>query len=135
MRIGIANAAEVDAIWPTIAARLEEASRRVASSISAGEMWQLCRSGQAFLFVVLDDGDAFKAALVMQFQRWADRQVFYCMAIVGDDVKQWLPMAREYIGKIGKENGASCFVAEGREGWAAMFPDAKKLRITYEVSL
>lgn len=135
MRIGVANSAEVDALWPLFAERLEKAGRRVGSSISAGEMWQLCRSGQAFLFAVMEDDGAFKAAIIMQFQKWADRQVFYCMAMVGEDVREWLPMAREYIGKIGKDNGASCFVAEGREGWAAMFPDAKKLRITYEVAL
>ncbi|MDI6836772.1 MAG: hypothetical protein QMD99_13820, partial [Rhizobiaceae bacterium] len=70
-----------------------------------------------------------------QFQKWADKQVFYCMAMVGDGAREWLPLARDYIGKIGRENGANSFVAEGREGWSSMFKDAKKLRITYEVPL
>lgn len=135
MKIGIANAAEIDALWPVFAEKLEKAARRVGSSMTSGSMWQLCRSGQAFLFVVMDDDGAFRAAIVMQFQTWADKQVFYCMAMVGDGIHEWLPMAREYIGKIGRENGAKSFISEGREGWAALFPDAKKLRITYEVPL
>jgi hypothetical protein len=134
MKIGIANAQEVDQVWPLISSRLQKAQERYASSLSSGDMWQLCRSGNAFLVVVWDDAD-LKGALIMQFQRWASKQVMYCMAIVGDGVSEWMPMARAFISQMAKDGGAESFVAEGRDGWAAIFPDARKLRVTYEVAI
>lgn len=135
MRIAIANAAEVDQLWPLFSERLQRTSERYGSTLSSGDMWQLCRSGNAFLVAVLDDDGRFKAALIMQFQKWATKQVMYCMAIVGDDIKEWLPMAKDAISQMARDGGATSFIAEGREGWPALFPTAKKLRVTYEVPL
>jgi hypothetical protein len=134
MKIGIANAAEVDHAWPHIADRLKKAQERYGSSLSSGDMWQLCRSGNAFLVLVWDD-TGIRGALIMQFQTWASKRVMYCMAIVGDDVADWMASAREFISKMASDGGAESFVAEGREGWAAIFPDARKLRVTFEVKI
>ncbi|MBB5663259.1 hypothetical protein GGE68_001435 [Rhizobium leguminosarum] len=134
MRIAIANSAEVDAIWPSISDKIIKATLKYGSSVSSGDLWQMCRAGNAFLVVVFD-GEEVKGALIMQFQRWASKQVMYCLAIVGDDIQTWLPDARAFITDMAKAGGAESFIAEGREGWPALFPDAKKLRITYEVPL
>lgn len=134
MKIGIANAAETDAVWPLISARLQKAQERYGSSLSSGDMWQLCRSGNAFLVVVYDETEV-RGALIMQFQKWATKQVMYCMAIVGSGVNEWMPAARGFISQMAKDGGATSFVAEGREGWSVVFPDAKKLRVTYEVQI
>lgn len=134
MKIGIANAAEVDQAWPHISARLKKAQERYGSSLSSGDMWQLCRSGNAFLVLVFDDA-GIHGALIMQFQTWASKRVMYCMAIVGDGVAEWMPLAREFISKMASDGGAESFVAEGREGWTAIFPDARKLRVTFEVKI
>lgn len=134
MKIGIANAVEVDAIWPLFSARLQKACERTGGDLSAGELWQMCRSGNAFLVVALDDGGP-KAMLIMQFQKWTAKTVMRCLAIVGDGVDDWLPLARDFIAQMARDGGATSFVAEGRDGWVKLFPDAKKLRTTYEVSL
>jgi hypothetical protein len=134
MKIGIANAAETDAIWPRFSARLQAACERTGGDISSGELWQMCRSGQAFCVVVFND-EGPKAILIMQFQKWVSKTVMRCLGIVGDGVDEWLPAARDFIANMAREGGATSFVAEGRDGWAKLFPDAKKLRITYEVSL
>lgn len=134
MKIGIANSAEVDVVWPEISGRLKKAQERYGSSLSSGDMWQLCRSGNAFLVLVFDEG-GIHGALIMQFQTWATKRVMYCMAIVGDGVSEWMPVARVFISKMAKDGGAESFVAEGREGWAAIFPDARKLRVTFEVAI
>lgn len=134
MKIGIANAAEVDQIWPLFSSRLQSACDRTGGDISSGELWQMCRSGNAFLVVVFDDRGP-KAILIMQFQKWTAKTVMRCLGIVGDDVDTWLPAAREFISNMAREGGATSFVAEGRDGWAKLFPDAKKLRTTYEVGL
>ncbi len=134
MRIGIATSQEVDAIWPVFAERLQEACIRTGGDISSGDLWQMCRSGNAFLVVVFD-GSQFVASLIMQFQNWSGKQVMRCLGIVGERMDEWLPMAREFIEAMAKNGGATSFVAEGREGWARIFPTARKLRVTYEVQI
>lgn len=132
MKIGIATSQEVDALWPLFAGRLQEACTRTGGDISSGDLWQMCRSGNAFL-VVISDGPEFVASLIMQFQNWSGKQVMRCLGIVGERMDEWLPMAREFIATMAKNGGATSFVAEGREGWARIFPTARKLRVTYEV--
>lgn len=134
MKIGIANAAEVDHFWPAFASRLQIACDETGGDISSGDLWQMCRSGNAFLVLVLDN-DGFKAALIMQFQKWTAKQVMRCLAIVGDDMAAWLPMARDFIAKMAADGGATSFIAEGREGWTRIFPAARRLRTTFEVEL
>lgn len=134
MRIAIANAAEVDAYWPAFASRLQTACDDTGGDISSGDLWQMCRSGNAFLVLIIDEA-GFKAALIMQFQKWTRKQVMRCLAIVGDDMAAWLPMARDFIGQMAKDGGATSFIAEGREGWTRIFPAARRLRTTYEVEL
>jgi hypothetical protein len=134
MNIGIANSAEVDRFWPAFASRLQIACDETGGDISSGDLWQMCRSGNAFLVLVLD-GSEFKAALIMQFQKWTAKQVMRCLAIVGDDMAAWLPMARDFIAQMAKDGGATSFIAEGREGWTRIFPAARRLRTTYEVEI
>lgn len=134
MRIAIANSAEVDHFWPAFAQRLQTACDETGGDISSGDLWQMCRSGNAFLVLVLDES-GFKAALIMQFQKWTAKQVMRCLAIVGDDMAAWLPMARDFIAQMARDGGATSFIAEGREGWTRIFPAARRLRTTYEVEL
>lgn len=93
----------------------------------------MCRSGQAFCVVVFDEEP--RAILIMQFQKWTAKTVMRCLGIVGDGVNEWLPAARSFIEQMAKAGGATSFVAEGRDGWVKLFPDAKKLRVTYEVEI
>lgn len=134
MKIAIANSAEVDQFWPLFSARLQQACERTGGDIASGDLWQMCRSGNAFLVLVLD-GLTFRAALIMQFQKWTAKQVMRCLAIVGEDMDEWLPSARAFIATMARDGGATSFIADGREGWSRIFPTAKRLRVTYEVEL
>ncbi len=134
MNIGIATSAEVDRFWPQIAERLQAACIRTGGDISSGDLWQMCRSGNAFLVLVLD-GPSVIAALIMQFQNWSGKSVMRCLGIVGEHMDDWLPMAKDFITKMAKDGGATSFVSEGREGWSRIFPTARKLRVTYEVQI
>lgn len=134
MNIGIATSAEVDHFWPLIAERLQAACMRTGGDLSSGDLWQMCRSGNAFLVVVIDEA-AIIAALIMQFQNWSGKPVMRCLGIVGERMAEWLPMAKGFIEKMAKDGGAKSFVSEGREGWSRIFPTARKLRVTYEVEL
>lgn len=134
MRIGIASNQEVDAVWPVIAARIQTACDRNGGDLSSGALWQMCRSGNAFLVLVMDDNEPI-AALIMQFQNWSGKQVMRCLGIAGERMAEWLPLAKGCIEQMARDGGAVSFVSEGRDGWSRIFPTARKLRVTYEVDL
>jgi len=133
VKIAIAGLFEVDPIWPLISERLQQAFAKTGGDLTSGELWQMCRSGQAFLIVAFEETQ-LKAAMIVQFQKW-DKPVLRCLAIVGFDMGLWLEAGKEFIWSMAKENGARSFVFEGREGWKVPIPEAKRLRMTYEVSL
>jgi hypothetical protein len=135
VRIGIANAAEVDALWPMIAGQIQKACSNTGGDISSGDLWQMCRSGNAFLIVVMDDDDRPIATITLQFQKWSEESVLRCLSIAGENMSEWLPDAMEFVSKMARENGASCLVADGRDGWARVFPGAKRLRVTYKIEV
>lgn len=135
MRIGIANAAEVDALWPSIGQKVQATCDKSGGDMSSGDLWQMCRSGQAFLVVVMDDDQAVVATIILQFQKWNRRTVLRCLSIDGERMSEWLQDAMAYIENMGRNGGASSLISEGREGWARVLPQAKKLRITYEVEI
>lgn len=134
MKIGIATSAEVDLLWPAITGRIQEACERNGGDISSGDLWQMCRSGNAFLVLVMDQNGPV-AALIMQFQNWSGKQVLRCLGIAGERMAEWLPMAKSFIEQMAKDGGAKSLVSDGREGWASIFPDARKLRVTYEIRI
>ncbi|WFP89815.1 hypothetical protein [Ensifer adhaerens] len=103
--------------------------------MSSGDLWQMCRSGSAFLVAVLDDEGQPIATIILQFQNWSGKSVLRCLSIAGEEMSFWLPQAMEFASKMARENGASCLVADGREGWARVFPGAKRLRVTYEIEV
>ncbi len=133
MRIGIANSTQVDSLWPLFSQKLQDACEKTGGDISSGEMWQMCRSGNAFLIFSLDD-NGFRGGIIVQFQNWPNKHVMRCLGIVGEEMDEWLPSCFDLIKTMAKEGGAKSFVAEGREGWSKIFTDAKKLRVTYEMS-
>lgn len=134
MRIGIASNQEVDSVWPVISARIQSACDRNGGDLSSGSLWQMCRSGNAFLVLVMDENEPI-AALIMQFQNWSGKQVMRCLGIAGERMAEWLPLAKGCIEQMARDGGAVSFVSEGRDGWSRIFPTARKLRVTYEVDL
>lgn len=132
MKISIAGTFEVDAIWPLISERLQKAFEKTGGDLTSGELWQMCRSGQAFLVVAFDA--ELKGAMIVQFQKW-DKPVLRCLALAGWGMNEWFEAGKEFIWSMAKDNGAQSFIFEGREGWKIPIPEAKRLRVTYEVPL
>lgn len=138
MRIGIANQAEVDAIWPEIAGKFQEAIDRCGDDFSVSDLWQMCRSGNAFLMCAVD-GDAVVMGAVLQFQKWSKGSVLRCLILGGSEMSRWLPMMPDAVRKLMREGGATRFVFDGRDGWSVALrrnlENARELRTTYEVEL
>lgn len=134
MNIGFASAAEVDALWPLVGERMERACRRYRSNHTAGDLWQMCRSGQAYLMVAHDTETVLMAS-VWRFETWPDATVFRCLCLVGQRARVWASMARDAASNAARSGGATVLTASGRRGWEAMFPDAREVSRTYEVSI
>lgn len=116
MRIVIANPVEVDAIWPSIANKMQEGCDRTGNGISSGELWQMARSGNGYLIVVLDD-EQIICASVWRFENWADGSVFRCMGLCGKDMRKWVKPLFDFAQQMKRDGGAMRLIAQGRKGW------------------
>ena len=135
--IGLANSAEVDALWPQLSARFQEAIDRCGDDISIADLWQMCRSGNAFLMVAMED-DVPAMGAVLQFQKWEKGTVLRCLILAGEDMGRWFAELPAAVRKIAREGGATRFVFDGRDGWERVVMPLKipkKLRTTYEVEI
>lgn len=126
----MANSAEVDAIWPTVGPKFNDCINRFGDDLSSGELWQMCRSGNAFLIVVMEEAGLLMAGVV-RFEKWTNGSILRVLSLVGERMADWAEMVKTYLVNMAKVGGASRIVAEGREGWAGIFDEPKKLRSTY----
>jgi hypothetical protein len=94
----------------------------------------MCRSGHAFLVVARDDNGLLMAAIV-RFERWSNGSVLRVLALVGEQIGEWASSVKAFLSEMAKANGAARIVAEGREGWARIFDEPKKIRSTYVMEL
>lgn len=116
MKIGIANAAEVDAVWPSIAKEMQRGCEKTGGGMSAGDLWQMCRSGNAFLILIFND-DGIICASVWRFESWPSGAVFRCIGLMGKSMKEWVPGLYDFALQQARYGGTSRLVAEGRPGW------------------
>jgi len=124
----------VDGVWKLVSSGFERASRRSGGDLTTGELWQMCRTGQAHLFVV-HDSEKILAATAWRFEIWGRGPRYRCMALFGHGVKDWKDSLRKEVETAARHCGATALVADGRLGWKAIYPDAKVLRVVYEASL
>lgn len=125
MEIYIVPTSDIDLIWGDHASGFQKACDAANDpGYAAGDLWQMCRSGFAFLVVCEDYGQTICAS-IWRFERPEKPTQFRCKAIYGQDMKQWLGPLREFVSKIAIENGAVELAASGRQKWARLFKDAK----------
>ncbi|MCZ7480558.1 hypothetical protein [Rhizobium rhizogenes] len=134
MTVFIARTADVDAFWQTIGPRFNAAIEKCGDDISTGELWQICRSGQAFLIIAMDDGGILMGAVV-RFERWTNGSILRVLSLVGESIEKWADDVKSFLVEMAKANGATRIVSEGREGWAKIFDEPRKLRSTYIMEL
>lgn len=121
----------VDNIWPNVKDGFQRASDRFGGDLSVGELWQMCRGGQAFLFVV-HDHQKIVAATAWRPELWGSGPKFRCLALYGVGMADWMPDLHEKVKQTATQCGATALLSEGRVGWAKVFPKAKVLRAVYE---
>lgn len=131
MNVSLVPVQMVDQIWPRVFEGFQRASDRFGGDLTVGDLWQGCRAGTCFLFIVHDDKEVV-AATAWRPELWGSGPKFRCMALYGLGMADWMPELHEKVRQTAIHCGAASLMAEGREGWAKIFPNAKLLRVTYE---
>ena len=121
----------VDGVWRHVSDGFGRASKRSGGDLTVGELWQGCRAGHCFLFVVHDDQNVV-AATVWKPELWRSGPKFRCLALFGLGMQDWMPELHEKVRETAVQCGAESLLAEGREGWKRIFDKAKVLRVVYE---
>lgn len=131
LNIGLVASHEVDYLWPKIAQQMQHACEKsdqdARYKLNAGDLWQMCRSGNGFLIVGYDDPEKPFMASVWRFEDTPT--VFKCMMLYGPGMKRWFRPLTEYVTDIAKENGAVALVSQGRRGWQRVFKDSENYEI------
>lgn len=131
MNVGFASPQEVDQLWPLFSQRMQKACDRCGGDLSSGMLWQMCRSGSAYMMVAHDTEKAWMAS-VWRFEDWPTGTVMRCLALAGENPRLWAKDAKEFAVKARDAGGAKRFIFEGRN-WRPFFPEARELRRVYEV--
>jgi hypothetical protein len=137
MKIGIANAAEVDAVWPSIAKEMQRGCDKTGGGMSAGDLWQMCRSGNAFLLLIFTN-EEIVCSSVWRFENWPSGTVFRCMGLSGHSMKVWVKGLYDFAMQQAQFGGTDRLIAEGRPGWVRVLSrylsqPVKPLWQTFEV--
>lgn len=132
-RTELAGIHQVDQVFPLVAEGIETACRNTGGDTSAAELWRECRSGRAFLTVIID-GNEVVGADILRFEDWTTGKKLRCLALWCKQ-KDWLPEHLDFVTRMAKAGGASSLVAEGRKGFERVFRNAKVLRELFEVEL
>lgn len=135
MTIAVISPHQIDQVWPFVSDGLNDACMVCGGDITAGDLWQQCRAGSAFLIVVYED-DAVQGACVWRPERWATGPKFRCLCLYGTGLLTWVKPLREVVLQLMKDVGATALVTEGLEKWTPLFrrlcPNARRLRVLYE---
>lgn len=124
--VEVVQVADVDQWWPLFGARVNECARSLQSNFSAGDLWTMCRTGQAIL-IVAHDGEKVLGATIWQFETWPDGPVIRNLVTVGEDLGAWQIDMHKAAKDVAIAGGANRFVFDGRNGWKRLYPAAKTI--------
>jgi hypothetical protein len=132
MNIEIVNLIYVDSVWERVGQKFQRAIDLCGDDYSTADLWQMCRSGSAFL-IIAREGEDIAMASVVRFEKWASGQVLRVVGIAGDRMSEWAEDWQAFMENMAREGGANRIVSEGRDGWHRVFRKARKLRVVYEM--
>lgn len=124
---------DVDQIWSMISQSFSDCLNDTHGDCSAGDLWTMCRSGQAILMVA-HDGE-IKGASIWRFETWLEGPVLRCLILAGADMPSWFDECGKLAREIARAGGAKSYVWDGRKGWAKIFTDAEIIRHTYRMTI
>lgn len=134
MNLSLVPVHNIDQVWPSIAEGMHRACMKTGGDCTAGDIWQQCRAGSAFLVIAHDEA-GIHGASAWRPETWATGAKLRCLALYGRNMSGWISQMHETVKKIARDCGADSLVSEGRAGWAKIFPRARQVRVLYEETL
>lgn len=124
----------VDVIWPLISKDIVKCSEKTPSYLTAGDLWTMCRSGNAFLIIASDpDIKGFS------IWRFGSSEYFECVFILGSAADGWFKSMLDFALELAVQNGRKGIGGESRVGLVKLmkrhFPRTKIVRQTYVVEI
>ena len=135
MNVSLVPVHMVDTVWPHVVAGFQRASTRSGGDLTVADLWIGCRAGHCFLFVVQNAENQIIAATAWKPEAWGKGQRFRCLGLYGKGVREWADTLRDHVSQVAKLCRCNGLIADGRDGWKVIFPDAKRLRAVYEVAI
>lgn len=128
--------AHVDSFWPHVAEGINRSCVKSGGQLSAGWLWQECRVGNAFLYII-NDGDSLLGASIFAFREWASGVRYVGLALWGQDAKDWFEILHEKVREDGRMGGAVAIVDAARPGMKAYYRSKaiKTIQVVYEEAL
>ena len=111
MIIEIVAPNDVDKVWPLISEQIVACTVKTPTDMSAGEFWQLCRSGGAYL-IIAHDGGTIYSATIWRFQAG----LFTALMMVGHDAGLWFKQLVDFASELSRTNGSTGLAFTGRKG-------------------
>lgn len=124
----------VDAIWQDVAPLLAKCQDEHHGDCSVGDLWQHCRSGNAFLLVYHEDLN-IRAASIWRPEHWNEGPVLRCIIIAGQDMSTWFDEGMKLLREVAVRCGSKAIIFDGRKGWDRVLPDAELIRYTYRMAI
>lgn len=135
MNITLVPVANVDEIWPLISERVDACLEKAPGAISAGQYWTMCRSGEAFLIIAVDE-TGIHGVTIWKFSE----EYFECLLLFGmpgRNADGWYGEIMNFARQLATQNGCKGIAGTGRLGHIrrvkAQFPSMKIVRQTYIV--
>jgi hypothetical protein len=125
---------QVDLFWPMVGEGIAKAVEATGGDLTAGYLWQECRSGRAFL-VISQEGARVECAWIFRFDTWASGVKLRCLAAWGENMDRWIEPMKAHVADMQRQGGANGVVSEGRDGWKRIFPKGRVIRTLFEVDL
>jgi hypothetical protein len=130
--IDLVPLAHIDAVWPDLAEGMKKACIRGGGDLTPSWLFEICRKGEALLFVAHEDGKVM-AGLVCRVENWSGTKVLRILALTGHSMKTWLSELRAYRAWLDNLD-IETVIFEGRKGWGIL-PGAEVIRQVYRVDI
>ena len=128
--------AHVDAFWPHVAEGVHRSCVKSGGQLSAGYLWQECRTGNAVLYMV-HDGDTLHGASIFAYRDWASGLRYVGLALCGRNAKEWFEILHEKVREDARMGGAVAIVDAARPGMKKHYRSKaiRTIQVVYEERL
>ena len=93
---------QVDVFWPMVADGIAESVAATGGDLTAGYLWQECRSGRT-LMVISQNANRIECAWIFRTETWSSGTRLRCLAAWGENMAEWLEPMKAYVADLQRQ--------------------------------